>query len=139
MENKGRLEGFEEVSHTADWALKVWAPSLSALYRQAALGMYSLMGLVLSSQIGDVQSIVLEAGDDESLLVNFLAELLYWTEEERIGFSTLKVTVNHHQIVAVGETSPIGSLQKEIKAVTFHNLAIQENDGWYVVTIVFDV
>jgi hypothetical protein len=31
--------GFEEVSHTADWALRVWSPDFVGLLEQAARGM----------------------------------------------------------------------------------------------------
>ena len=131
--------GFVEISHTADWALRVWAPDLSALFYQAAVGMYSLMGLVPGSHVGDSQTITLEAGDNECLLVNFLSELLYFLEEEWIGFSTLAVKVENNKLTATGTFGKIQSLQKEIKAVTFHNLAIQKKEGQYEVTIVFDV
>ena len=131
--------GFVEISHTADWALRVWAPDLSTLFYQAAVGMYSLMGVVSGSSAGDLQIISLEAGDDECLLVNFLSELLYFLEEEWIGFSTLAVKVENNKLTATGTFGKIQSLQKEIKAVTFHNLAIQKKEGLYEVTIVFDV
>ena len=31
--------GFEEIRHTADWALRVWASNLSELLTEAARGM----------------------------------------------------------------------------------------------------
>jgi len=36
--NEKSLSGFEEIRHTADWALRVWAPDLSTLFTQAAQG-----------------------------------------------------------------------------------------------------
>jgi len=139
MEFSGLSEGFVELSHTADWALRVWAQDISGLYQQAALGMYSLMGLMVRPSTGIFREISMEASDDECLLVNFLSELLYLAEEERVGFTALKINVKNQQLTASGEIGQIEDLQKEIKAVTFHNLAIKKNARQYEVTIVFDV
>jgi len=35
---------YVEVEHTADWALRVWAPTLEELFVDAARGMYELAG-----------------------------------------------------------------------------------------------
>lgn len=37
--------GFEEVPHTADWSMKVWAEDLPALFVAAAQGMNSMTGM----------------------------------------------------------------------------------------------
>jgi len=139
MNQSGLNEGFVEVSHTADWSLRVWAEDISGLFRQAALGMYALMRLLVKSSTNVSREISMEAGDEECLLVNFLSELLYLAEEEGMGFSTLTVNVKNHQLTAAGDIGEIESLEKVIKAVTFHNLAIKTNAGRYEVTIVFDV
>ena len=59
--------GFEEIEHTADWALKVWAPDLPALFEQAALGMDSLSGVKLDGQSSLDRRLELEAPDAETV------------------------------------------------------------------------
>jgi SHS2 domain-containing protein len=49
MGQKTRI-GFQEIAHTADWELEVWAPDLCTLLEQAAQGMYHLCEAKLSNQ-----------------------------------------------------------------------------------------
>ena len=78
--------GSVELEHTADWKLLVWAPDLPTLFAEAALGMSRLSGIRIASKPRQERKIHLDAGDDESLLVSFLSELLYWGEEDGVAF-----------------------------------------------------
>ena len=69
--------GFREIEHTADLAIEAWAPDLEDLIRQAAAGLYALMGVEACPEPMVTHSIALSAEDRESLLVAFLTELLY--------------------------------------------------------------
>jgi SHS2 domain-containing protein len=131
--------GFTEIPHTADWALKVWAPNLSILFAQAAQGMYWLTETHLHTSPRVEQQIELDGVDAESLLVSFLSELLYFGESDGMGFDQFAVTVNETHLRAAVSGAPIAEQRKEIKAVTYHNLAIQETPQGLEVTIVFDV
>jgi SHS2 domain-containing protein len=131
--------GFEEIEHTADWALRVWAPDLPQLFIQAAQGMYHLMDVVLIAGERQAGAIKLEGFDEESLLVAFLSELLYIGEAQGLGYESFELKFEAGSLYASLEGAQILSQKKEIKAVTFHNLEIQQYDGLFWVTIVFDV
>lgn len=131
--------GHEELDHTADWALRVWAPDLPALLAEAARGMYRLMGV----ERGDPGSdpVVVEASgiDAESLLVAFLAELLLLGEEKGWMVDGTGAEIDGFQLVLEAWPYHIHSQQKEIKAVTYHNLSVRQVEGGLETTIVFDV
>ena len=133
--------GFEEVEHTADWALRIRGGNLSELLRNAARGMSSLLVADLTSiPVALEEQIEVEAYDAESLLVNWLGELAYRAEAEGIVFIEFdlpQVTSTHLQAVVRGGHVP--DLQKHIKAVTYHNLEIIETDDGVEATVVFDV
>lgn len=131
--------GFSEIDHTADWAINVWAPSLSELFVQAAKGMYWLMETTLRENPRVEREIALEGADHESLLVSFLSELLYLGDSEEQGFDHFEVTVEDTRLVARLQGAPVQEQKKEIKAVTFHNLQVRQKPEGYDVTIVFDV
>jgi len=135
--------GYEEIPHTADWALKVWAPDISGLLEEAARGMYALMGVErfydLSAEPRQSRQVRLQAEDYEALLVGFLGELLYFLEEERLFFDPIRVKIQDHTLEARLEGRPATGQNKEIKAVTYHNLAIERVDDLLVATVVFDV
>ena len=132
--------GFRELPHTADWELEVWAPDLATLLEQAARGMYTLSGMRLLAGSPQERSIALHAADAEGLLVNFLTELLWVEQEEGLGFDDFTITVEDQiNLRAELRGSAIANLDKEIKAVTYHNLAVETTSQGLRVNIVFDV
>jgi SHS2 domain-containing protein len=138
MESKN-WAGYEEVRHTADWALRVWAPDPVELMRQAAAGMQALMGVKLTDKEQQRKPIDCSAGDLESLLVAFLNEILYWIESEGIACEEFDLALDGCRLSGTAICRKISSLEKEIKAVTFHNLAVRKKDDLFETTIVFDV
>jgi SHS2 domain-containing protein len=131
--------GFIEIEHTADWALKVWAPNLEVLFSQAAQGLYWLMEIELAPGPRVERVMEVDGMDAESRLVNFLSELLYLGESEGLGFDQFEVSFQEDRLRAEARGAPMIVRKKEIKAVTYHNLAIRRAEGQYIVTIVFDV
>jgi len=132
--------GFREHAHTADWELEVWAPNLAALLEQAAKGMYALAGMKLQKGHPLERNLKLEAADAESLLVRFLAELLWLEENENVGFDRISITLSSgFNLHASLKGCTILSVDKEIKAITYHNLVIQTTPRGLSTRIVFDV
>jgi SHS2 domain-containing protein len=134
-------QSWEEVDHTADWALHVWGEDLRSLFENAARGMVSLMeGVADQVQTPVERSLMLEAPDLEILLVNWLAALLTIIEDEGIVFSAISVEdISDLSLRARVVGRPGGECKKYIKAVTFHNLSVSRTAEGYETTVVFDV
>jgi SHS2 domain-containing protein len=135
------MDRFEIVDHTADWAIRVVGHDLGQLLVHAAQGMNSLLVTDLAA-VGDdeIRQLELEAYDAESLLVDWLSELAYWAEESRLIFHHIElsdVSATHLQATLNGGRA--SRLEKHIKAVTYHNLAITKTEQGLEVTVVFDV
>lgn len=132
--------GFREHAHTADWELEVWAPDLPSLLEQAALGMLALSGVKLQAGSTQERSLKLAAPDRESLLVRFLTELLWLEQDEHLGFDRFSIRLEgEYHMVAQLNGATITSMDKEIKAVTYHNLAVRVTPEGLHTSIVFDV
>lgn len=134
--------GFREHAHTADWELEVWAPDLPTLLEQAARGMYKLSGVHLNESPRQRQLLIIPAPDIESILVQFLSNLLWLEEDRHIGFDEFNIEVSKdttYNLLAQLTGSTITSMDKEIKAVTYHNLKIETSPDGLHVNIVFDV
>jgi SHS2 domain-containing protein len=131
--------GYTELAHTADWQMRVWAGSLPALFAEAARGMNALSGA--KSDAGPRVRRIFEAEglDVESLLVAFLSELVWAAEQENLVFDAFKVDLKGLKLVVGMSGSHILSLNKSIKAVTYHNIQIQKMEAGFQVEIVFDV
>ena len=135
----GEIAGYREIEHTADWELEVWAPDLTGLLEQAALGMYSLADITLQPQPRIRKSFELTALDEESLLVDFLNELLWYGEDMGLAFDEFDLTYDRCLLCAEIEGGPIAFIGKEIKAATFHDLKIRRGARGLEARVVFDV
>ena len=136
---KKPLSGYQEIDHTADWALSIWAPTLAELFELAVKGMYELSATNFATGTSVECQLDLEALDQETLLVAFLSEVLYLNEDEGIGIYDVKVNIDDTKLRASFYTAPIIAQDKEIKAVTFHDMKIISGARGYEVTVVFDV
>lgn len=135
--------GFEEIEHTADWALRVRGVDLRELLVNAARGLSSLLVSDLAALPTDVErEVTVEAIDAESLLVNWLSELAYWAEMELLVFREFELApqgVTSTGLQAVVRGGHVPTLNKHIKAVTYHDLEIVETERGLEATVVFDV
>ena len=134
--------GFEEVAHTADLEIRAWGKDLKSLFTAAAEGMFHLSGIEdYEEGFSSIrEEISLNAMDFEGLLILFLEELLYRLTEDYMLFVIDKLTINDNfSLVAKLRGTQIKSYQRDIKAVTYHRLNIQETEDGYSVNIVFDI
>ena len=134
---------FEEVPHTADWCLRVWAADLASLFVEAARGMNVLSGAQTDPGPVTHQTLNLSAPDSESLLVVFLSELVYYAEQEHLTFTGFQVGSFERSdgwaVQIKMDGAPLASINKTIKAVTYHNLHIRQTERGVEVEVVFDV
>lgn len=138
---------FEEVEHTADVALRVRGRDLAGLLVNAAHGLSSLLcppggydAEVCLPAAEQTHQVEVAALDAEGLLVEWLSELLYLAERERFvgrSFTVLSATPTHLRAVARGGSVP--KLARHIKAVTYHQLAIDPTAQGLETIVVFDV
>jgi len=132
--------GYREIPHTADAALEVWAGSLEELFSNALEGMYQLIG-ISSNLAEDLDSVELRfsAGDREELLVTFLSECIFYVFEKRLSLLINKIKICENGLICEMSLFPITSIEKEIKAVTYHNIKIRQINSDFNVKLTFDL
>lgn len=121
---------FEELPHTADWAVRVFGATRAELFANAGVAMFTLQGAAESSGPTSQHRIEVEAADEEALLVAWLSRLLWLSETENIAFQRFwidQIAVDesgslHLQALACGRQGR-GELA-HIKAVTYHDLVM---------------
>ena len=131
---------YEEVEHTADWAIHVWGRNLTELYAHAAQAMFEMMGEGDSTEAAVQHEVSIEDVDTEAVLVAWLNELLLLQELHHEMYSRFEVrvatTTDLRATVKGTAGQPTGA---KIKAVTFHDLQVVETADGYEATLVFDV
>ena len=138
------MERYRILPHTADGKFQAYGKTLEEAFGNAALALASLMW-DWSTVESKIRHFVHVAGADrEQLLVKYLGEVVYLFETKRFllgkvdglrirpqfaGFSL--------EAVLAGETlSPGHEITGDVKAVTYHELKIEECDGFTVQVVV---
>ncbi len=134
------MKRFEEIPHTADWSFRAFGRDLRELFENAAFAMFSMQGS--NDQNTGVKEITREVQvngiDHESLLVNWLSELLYLQEAKRETYHRFRVEkISPAALKAQVFGRSAGKIDKIIKAATYHNLKIEQTpNGWEAVVVV---
>jgi len=137
------VKKFEYVEHTADIGIRAFGGDLAELFENAAFGMADIISEPEKVAGKQAYSVEVEANDLEELLVNWLNELLYRFNVDRIIPASSKVELienNRLKGTVYGEKYDPGkhTLKLEIKSTTYHMLKVEKKDFWEAV-IIFDV
>ncbi len=140
------MKRFEIVEHTADVGILAYGKTLPELFENSAFGMFSILvdGLVEKVKIVEKLNIKVDGIDYESLLINFLNELVFLFSARKMLFVDFKIgSFGEYFLEASisGEKidTSLHKLNFEIKSATYHNLKIEKvADGWRC-QIIFDV
>lgn len=135
---------FRVLSHTAETGIEATANTLGELIGELCAGMFGLIGSAEPSSARKWVEVKVVAQAVEELVVDTLSELLYHSEVENLIFCAFRVSTDPGNLavrvkaggVLVGAVEPVGP---PIKAVTYHDLVVeQRKDVWYG-RVYFDV
>jgi SHS2 domain-containing protein len=128
------------VEHTADLAIRLYASTICELFVCAAEAMFQqLVGKGTVPAVSSV-SVCVEGTDYESLLVNWLNELLYLHETRREAYSNFSITtLSPEGLNAIAMCAPFTEARMLIKAATYHGLSVTPTRSGYKATVLFDV
>ena len=133
---------FEELEHTAEVGVRVQATDSAELYACSAQAMFALLHAEPdTTAVAESHQIIVDSTDAECLMVDWLSELLYIHETN--GVVMTNCTVTHWSPTRL-EASVIGHPptqppSMDIKAVTFHQLSIQQTDDCWTAEVFFDI
>ncbi|HLA46932.1 MAG TPA: archease [Thermoplasmata archaeon] len=132
---------FEEINHTADVAIRAYGATPEELFANAAAGMFSLVvDLETVKPVGEVE-VRVAADDLPGLLVNWLSELVFLHETQRLLFSAFEVRLDGTALRGRARGEAIDKkrhdLKLALKAVTYHHLRVDLDHG--VAEVVFDI
>lgn len=130
---------FQILPHKADLQLKVFAPSKEELFLNSMRAMFEATE-TKGGKDEISQEIEISAPNLEQLLIDFLSEIIYLSETnnevyhdiifEKFSDSYLKGQLRGNKIT---------KRRVLIKGVTYHNFQIQQKNGEWQATILFDV
>jgi SHS2 domain-containing protein len=135
---------YEIIDHTADLGIVVKGGSIKELFVNAANAMTDLMVKADISGKGAKRKLIVEGEDLPDLMVRWLSEILYLFNGEHKLVRTIEIdSVNPTQLQSnvnvVSLNRSRHEILREIKAVTYHQIAVEETpDGWEA-RVIFDI
>ncbi|MCJ7742650.1 MAG: archease [Methanoregula sp.] len=133
---------FEEISHTADVKIRAHAPTLEALFSETFKALMQVM-YGTNRAGGILREIRIESSDTESLLADFLSEVLFVSEVESLVFSDACISIDGLCLTAELTGEPFDPVRhsggSEVKGISYSGLAITHEANGYMLDILFDV
>ena len=134
---------FEIVNHTADVGIIAYGADMRQAFANAARALFSLITELENMAEILYRDIELTASDEESLLVEWMNELIYLFDVENIIFKRFDITEfssTRLKAKIYGERVDISrhKLKVGVKAATYHMLKIDRGDGCKV-QVLFDI
>jgi SHS2 domain-containing protein len=141
---------FEIIDHTADKGLRARGRSLAQVFENAAYGMFSLIFDASLSRRHAKRRVEVSGYDKEELFVNWLRELLFLSDAQRLAFCGFRV-------IEIGQDPQTGAWRlaadceyarepdkivwkaSPVKAVTYHGLSLEESEEGWTASVIFDV
>ncbi len=137
------MKSYEFLEHTADIGIRVKAKSLEGLFTAVALAMFDIACRKSKPATKKKPILVkLSSADLPELFVNWLNELLSLSATRQLIFSDFKIKkLNNTTLEAAvsGADTKNYKMKTEIKAATYHQLRIEEDESGWIAEVIFDV
>jgi SHS2 domain-containing protein len=135
---------YELFDHTADLGIRAWAPTLPELVPPSTEGLYAAIGRVAPGSNGAPWQCDIQGRESAVLLRDYLAEILDLFYRERRRVIDVQVTEFSEERLVVSAAARViddaaSDLYREVKAVTYHALAIRPVPGGFEATLIVDI
>jgi len=138
---------YELLDHTSDIRIRACGETLEQLFENMALGMFEQAADLSKITGQQKKKIVVEAANEEELMIEWLNELLYLCFVKKYVFKAFKVKkiLYRQKLEAevfglkVTKKNQTAIMKREIKAATYHQLKIIQKQGNYIAEVIFDV
>ena len=130
---------------SGDFAFEASGETLEDLFTSCAEACFSAMAELSKIEPKIDYSINISADNLDDLLVDFLSELIYLKDAEKIFFSRFDIRIDNDNIslnaVAQGERIDYNKhdIKVDVKAATYHNLEIKRVEKGFKVKVILDL
>lgn len=134
------MNKFKVIDHPSDVGIIAFGRNHREVFENAAYGMFSLMADIRCVDTKKEIKVKVAGEEPESLLINWLNELIYLEDSQKMLFSKFTITrLTNTELAATVAGDQINverhSFARPIKAVTFSQLQLAANQA----KIIFDV
>jgi len=135
---------YRQLDHTADVAFEIKGNTLKDLFENAAYALYDFMFSKEKVFPEIAMDVEITGIDTEDLLIRWLNELIFISEMDEMVFSEFHIEQLRDNHIAANVSGERYKPDKhggcnQVKAATYHNIAIQKDGDGFKTTIVLDV
>lgn len=130
------------LEHTADARVECSGKTFAELLEAAARALYAVAFRCVEDRREGRRSISIEADGAEEAVVRWLQELIYFMEAERFvatRFRFIQAEPRRVEAEVAGYMYRPEEREDEIKAATYHGMAVQETAPGWRAEIIFDL
>jgi SHS2 domain-containing protein len=137
-------EGYRILEHPSDVGIEAAGRSLKEVFEYAALGLVSIIADPATVDSAERRFVALEGSDYENLLVKWLSEILYLYDGQQFLASDVEITrLTSQQLEASVMGEPVDArkhaLKTDVKAITYHQLKVEEREDGCLVRVFVDI
>ena len=137
-------EGYRILEHPADVGVEAFGHSLGEAFEYAALGLTSIIVEPASIDPSEQRFVSLKGTDPENLLVRWLSEIIYLYDGEDFLLSDVNIVRlvdGELEAKLSGEKVIEGKhqLKIDVKAITYHQLKVDESPEGVLVRVFLDI
>jgi len=135
---------FTVIAHTADVAVEVYGRDIRELFINAAHALNAILFDSFHPDGDTLREVTLDSADDDTLLVDWLNELIYLFDAERLAFARFDIVTHSpgRLVVRCGGRvidDTCHAQVREVKAATYHGVHIDATGNGLTATVIFDV
>lgn len=135
---------YEYFEHTADLGIRARSADPNGLFAEAATALFAAIvdGLDTVRPVQQVE-VAVEGRELDYLLFDWLRELLYRFDADHLLLNRFDVKVTEAGLTATAWGEPIDParhvLSHEVKAITYHGLRVEKEDGGWIAEVIVDI
>jgi SHS2 domain-containing protein len=145
MKNRRYAKKFKFLEHTADVQFQAFGKTIEEMFGNAGLAMFNSMSEKrIKKKI--VKNVKASGRDYESLLYNFLEELLVLFDGEGFFLSKVRaLEINRDtgrfelEAEVVGDEAKNYEIHIDVKAITYHSMFVKQREKDWACQVVLDV
>ncbi len=135
---------FKILEHPSDLGIEAYGTSMQEVFRNAAIGLVSVAAGASKIVPRQERIVAIKALDRENLMVRWLTEVLYLYDAEKflcadVEFETLTDISLKACLLGEPYDESKHELKIDIKAVTYHQLSIEDHNGEWIAQVYVDV
>jgi SHS2 domain-containing protein len=135
---------FEVLEHTADIGFRATGATAGELFRNAARAMMAIAVDPSTLSGGEAKAVEVSGDGYPDLMVNWLSEVLFLFDSNEFAgrdFRVDSIDPNHLLATIIGEPRDPRRHAWEliIKAVTYHQLKVEEGNGYWEAEVFLDI